>query len=194
MCLVLDLAGQSVHGPEMPPASVVAFDLQDPAGVAVDASGAIVVSEGRGTVTRIGSDGGVSILLEGLDGPAGVAFDRDGGLLVVEERAGRIVRRDPGGAVTVIASGIVRPRWLSMASDGTVYVTARAEAILRLSPAGTMTTFADGRRGLEGIAVVQGYLYATLQHLDTDHDASGGAPGWSGFRFDPTARPVRSRY
>jgi sugar lactone lactonase YvrE len=48
-----------------------------------------------------------SVVASGLDGPEGVALDRDGSLLVVEGDAGRLVRIDPGGGgPTEVARGL----------------------------------------------------------------------------------------
>lgn len=50
-----------------------------------------------------------------------MARDRDGGLLIAEEGRGRLLRRE----LRVLVSGIKQPRWLAVAEDGDVYITAR---------------------------------------------------------------------
>src|SRR5207247_941392 len=100
--------------------------------------------------------------------PAGLALDGGGRLLIAEERAGRILRLEASGALTVLATGIKTPRWLAVVSDGSLYIgahrliahdgldTDEGCVILRLAPDGSLTTVAAGLRRLEGLVRVNG--------------------------------------
>jgi sugar lactone lactonase YvrE len=159
------------------PASVWARGFLQPRGVAVDAQGAVYVSDrGAGTVTRIAPDRSTTVVARGLERPVGLAFDLEGRLLVAEERAGRVARLESGGTRTTLVSGVKQPRWLDVGEDGTVFIAARRltrgtdpepddesaepEAVLALTPTGALTIFADGFRALRGIVAGDGVLYA----------------------------------
>ena len=173
--------------PGIPESEVVARGFDAPFGVAVSPSGAIVVSDNKaGTVVEIGPNGRRSVLLRRLDRPAGVAFDDDGALLIVETRAGRVLRRDPTGAVGILGAGMVKPQWIAVAADGSAYVSAKrerrtgrrdddddeesrgGERILQVTREGAIRTFAEGFRGLEGLAVTEGFVYAAVRRLESD--------------------------
>ncbi|MBM3817425.1 MAG: hypothetical protein FJW14_00210 [Acidimicrobiia bacterium] len=148
---------------------IVARGFQDPVGVAVSAGGRIVVSDrAAGTIVEVGSNGRRTVLLRRLDAPAGIAFDEDDGLLIAEERAGRVLRRDASGAMGIVASGILRPRWIAVGTGGHLYVTERRRRIVHVTPSGEVRTVARGFRGLAGLAVSNGVLYAAARRLDTD--------------------------
>jgi sugar lactone lactonase YvrE len=83
--------------------------LRSPSGLAVDEQrGVVYVSDtGGGRVLSVAVGGGnPTAVASDLHGPEGVAVDRDGTLLVVEGDAGRLVRLGPGGARTVVATGL----------------------------------------------------------------------------------------
>ncbi len=182
--LVPPVVRMSAHTQE---GDIVARGFDDPVGVAVSASGAIVVADNKaGTIVEIGPNGRRTILLRRLDGPAGLAFDDEGALLIVEARAGRVLRRDPAGAVGILAAGLVKPHWIAIGIDGTAYVSAKrerrtgrrndddederrgGERILQVTSSGAVRTFAEGFRGLEGLAVTDGYVYAAVRRLESD--------------------------
>ncbi|MBI4886903.1 MAG: hypothetical protein HY824_07415 [Acidobacteria bacterium] len=192
---------------------MLAQGFDDPFGVAVDDQGSIVVSDRKaGTITQIARDGTRSVLVDGLEGPAGIAFDVDGGLLIAEERGRRILKRSLSGSLAVVTSGIVSPRWIIVGAGGAVYVSAKQEVpvvrgragldeedddgqgsgrrILEVLPAGGVRTVADRFQGLEGLAWLDGSLYAALRHTTRDRgsdhtwivrvpigaDGAGGTP------------------
>ena len=66
----------------------LARGLRFPEGPVVMDDGSIVVVEiARGTLTRVGTDGSVSVVAEGLPGPNGAALAPDGSLLVCDNGA-----------------------------------------------------------------------------------------------------------
>jgi sugar lactone lactonase YvrE len=103
----------------------------------------------------------------------GVAVDREGRLVVVEEGRQQVLRLETGGGATSLISGIRRPRWVAVAPDGHLYVTAKGlvsedqegdddevepELVARVSPDGIAKVFADRFRGLQGVAVAEDAL------------------------------------
>ena len=128
--LGLQASASRSHGPDrsgidgLAPVEVLETGLRQPMGVAIDSSGAILVSDrGRGVVYAVGPDG-TQARLTGLARPVGLAVDPAGRLLIVEEKTGRLLALD-GSAVAVLARGMRTPRWVVTADDGTVYLTAR---------------------------------------------------------------------
>jgi hypothetical protein len=213
VCLVRTPVDTTTQLHQPPAASeVVAKGFENPFGIAVSPAGSIVVSDHEaGTVTEISTDGRRRVLLRRLDDPAGLAFDADGGLLIVEEGAGRVLRRDPSGALGIVASGIVKPSWIAVGDDGAIYVSARrerrtgrrddddddddaegdrGERILQVLSDGVIRTFAAGFRGLEGLAVSQGMVYAALRRLDSDRGRTDTEIVRFPVRPDGTAGPT----
>jgi hypothetical protein len=106
----------------------------------------------------------------------GLALDPAGRLLIAEERGGRLLRLGAAGTLTPLASGLRLPRWLAVAPDGTVFLSARGltrdaepepddesaepEMVLALGPDGAMRVLADGFRQLQGLAFGDGALFA----------------------------------
>ncbi|MBI2538796.1 MAG: hypothetical protein HYW04_03240, partial [Deltaproteobacteria bacterium] len=176
------------------PVEIVADGFKEPTGVAVDSSGAVFVSDRKaGEALKI-TGGQVVPFITDLKRPVGLAFDDQGRLLIVEEQSGRLLRREAAGSLTVLAEGMKKPRWLAVAEDGVIYITAQGlksaedkddeeddeeqgEAILRLGAAGALTVWAEGFKGLEGILVHQGNVFAAargLKKTDTSTSANEG--------------------
>ncbi len=162
------------------PVEEVADEFQRPVGVAVDEAGAVFVSDRKaGTISRILPDGKKTVILTGLKRPGGLALGSDGRLHIAEEGGGRLLRLEPSGALAVLASHVLTPRWPAIAPDGTLYLSAkgwhradgetrgaqRGEIILRLGNDGTLTRFAEGFAGVQGIAVRGQILYAVAERL-----------------------------
>ncbi|MBI3060932.1 MAG: hypothetical protein HYY83_02970, partial [Deltaproteobacteria bacterium] len=183
------------------PVEIVADGFKEPTGVAVDSSGAVFVSDRKaGEALKI-TGGQVVPFITDLKRPVGLAFDDQGRLLIVEEQSGRLLRREAAGSLTVLAEGMKKPRWLAVAEDGVIYITAQGskdvrgegvrgeesdddgdedgeedgEVILRLTPdALLLTVFADGFKGLQGILVHQGNVFAAAKGLKKDKEDQGG--------------------
>ena len=93
----------------------------------------------------------IELVATGLTFPTGIAFDGAGQPYVIEAGYSygevftipRLLRLEPGGTTTVVASGDRGP-WTGVAfHDGAFYV-ARAGAILRVAPDGRIATILDG--------------------------------------------------
>ena len=122
----------------------------------------------------------------GLRRPTGLALD-GAALLIAEQTTGRVLRLEPSGALTVLAAGLTRPRWLAAAPDGTLYVTAdrlrrpadrdeeddgedaeddSPRIIVRRDPGtGALSVVASGLRQLQGVAVNGHTLYAAVKRV-----------------------------
>lgn len=169
------------------PVEIVAKGFREPMGVVVAPGGAILVSDRKaGTVFEI-TEGGIHPLVTGLQRPGGLALDLEGRLLIVEEKTGRLLRM--AGSLTVLAQGMKRPRWVAVAEDGAIYLSAKGLSakrgrdeeeeddeqggvILRLTPAGRLEVFADGFKGLEGLAHGSA-LFAAAKGRESDREEGG---------------------
>jgi sugar lactone lactonase YvrE len=188
-------AAPSVGGATRPllsldPVEVYADGFLDVRGVLLDSEGNLFVSDREaGTVTRISPDRARQVVAGGLERPIGLAFDPAGRLLIAEERGARVVRLQSDGRCTAVVSGIKQPRWLAARPDGTLFIGARRlrrgtdpepddesaepEMVLALRPAGTLDVFADGFKGLQGLAADSSALFAATQGLREDGRVDG---------------------
>ena len=163
---VVTLAGE---GPR-----IASTGLSDPFGVAVDDAGAIFVTDGTGgRVFRIGPDGALTQVAEGLDMPSAIAVLPDGGLVVANTGAHTIVRVDSTTGATTILAGATgergyadgpaaaarfdAPVGVAAAPDGTVYVAdTYNHRIRRIATDGAVSTVAGGNGEFDtpcGVAV-----------------------------------------
>ncbi|MEO8380008.1 MAG: IPT/TIG domain-containing protein, partial [Acidobacteriota bacterium] len=90
--------------------------------------------------------------------PAGMSFGPDGSLYVAEPFRGRVRRIDRDGMlITVAHSGLIGPKDVAVAPDGSIYICDSANRIFRIAPDGVMAavagTGAPGSTGDGGPAV-----------------------------------------
>lgn len=216
---LLPLAGgvpAASHIPTQPlsalaPVELVANGFKEPAGIVVAQDDTVYVSDRKaGTIIRITSDGRKVVFLGGLKKPTGLALDLAGRLLIAEEKTGRILRREPSGALTTLASGIKRPRWLAIGDEGPLYLSAkglrrdhrddnddegdeehpRGDVILRLGANGTLTIFAAGFKGLQGIALRGQTLYAVTERRQGEREQHGSTLVRIPIQLDGGAGPL----
>ena len=172
------------------PVEIFAEGFKEPTGVVVDQSGAVFVSDRKsGDVFKI--NGQIHPVVSNLKQPVGLGFDKEGRLLVVEEGRGRLLRLEGSGSFTVLAEGMKRPRWVSMAEDGSIYITAKGlklqgdkendeddegeeegEVIFCLAQ-GQLSVFVGGFNGLQGIVIREGTLLAAARGLKKEKNDQG---------------------
>lgn len=100
---VVTLAGE---GPR-----IATTGLSDPFGVAAGPDGAVFVTDGTGgRVFRIGRDGALTQVTDGLDMPSAIAVLPDSGLVVANTGAHTIVRVDSTNGATTILAGATGER------------------------------------------------------------------------------------
>lgn len=180
------------------PVEVIVEGLREPTGVAVDRNGVIFVSDRKaGEIFKI--DGGeAEPVVSDLKRPVGLGFDPEGRLLIVEEGKGRLLRLEENGGLTPLAQGMKRPRWVTVAENETIYVSAKGlrsdkdrrddddeekdeeseQVILRLV-SGELSTFAGGFKALRGLVIHGNTVFAAAKGLrrGRDHEQEREAGG-----------------
>ena len=166
--------------------STIAIGLGIPHATAIDGAGNVYVTDlidsevlrishgaaganctVRGDCTPIGS---------GFAQPTAVAVDAAGDVFVTDASTQDLYKITPAGAQTTLATGLLSPSGVALASDGTIYV-AVSGAIKRVRVGGAVSTFATGPAEPGGLALsTSGNLYLA----DTGNDrvlafAAGGA-------------------
>ena len=119
------------------PYVIVARDRRGPTGVAVSPEGRVFFSEWqRGAVSEVVAPGEVQELIAGIEHPRGMAWAGEDALLLVADglrgrrpgprhRAGVLLRYElESGELSVLADGLIHPRDVFPAPDGSVLVTA----------------------------------------------------------------------
>lgn len=180
------------------PAEVLASGFRQPSAVAVEATGAVLVTDrAAGTFTRVGEDGGRELLLGGLHAPVGVALDGEGTILIVEAAARRILRIGADGHTTVAASTPGQPRAIVSGPDGRVWVAVREEAvpgagdaIAELRESGSLTTVATGLFEIEALAATDRALYVAMSRLGGERGRPRTSVARMALREDGPAGPV----
>jgi uncharacterized protein (TIGR03437 family) len=127
--------------------------LNAPAGLAVDHQGTLYIADSGNNRIRTVAGGLISTLLGGDEGglarPTGLAVDGTGNLYIADSGNSRILKRDPAGRITVLASGALA-RDVALDSYGNIYAAA-GRWVLKVNSAGTVAPFAgDGTYGLPG--------------------------------------------
>lgn len=152
-------------------------------GVTADRFGNVFVANFHGTVWRVAPDGAVTAMAQSLQGSSGNAVDRAGNLYQASFVDGRLVRIARDGSETVLVpGGLEGPVGLIVADDGTVYVCAcRGNAVVRVSPKGLVSTFAQHpdldcpnaiTRGPDGAYYVVSYNNGLVVRVDGTGRAS----------------------
>ncbi|MEX0717503.1 MAG: NHL repeat-containing protein [Planctomycetaceae bacterium] len=116
----------------------------------LDRRGDLLIADwGAGTVVRLDADGAPSILVAGLDEPAGLALDDYGNLYVAQHgggmlKSGSILKVAPDGMHSLHAAGLGGPTDLAFGPDGMLYVAAfHDDAIVRIDADGMIGVVAD---------------------------------------------------
>lgn len=115
-------------------------DIRHPAGIAIDATGAVFVAAYSGDyIVRIAPDGTSTRVAEGLATPTGLAFAADGRLLVANRGSGEILSIDlSNGSRRVVARSLSLPVGLVEMKDGSVVASQYGGRVTRIVPDGSM--------------------------------------------------------
>jgi DNA-binding beta-propeller fold protein YncE len=172
------LAGTGEHGLDGDGGPATAARLGQPAGLWRSAAGDLYVADGDGLVRKIASDGvittvaGTTGLIEGdalslsVNGPSGLAIDRDGKLVFAEGGSSTIKRLDGRSLTNFAGAGVgyagddgpasaakfANPAGIAYGPDGTLWVIdAFNRAIRKIEPSGVVRTVVkEGTKALNG--------------------------------------------
>jgi sugar lactone lactonase YvrE len=148
-----------------------------PEGLAIDASGNVYVANGGvpgTTISKITPGAGVSTFAAGLNAPEDLAFDSSGNLCVTVMGAypapEAIDKIAPDGTVSpfVTAAQGVSFGYLACDNSGNLYTVNAAQnnAILKITPGGTVSTLTAGVGPVGGLACdPSGNLYVTSSSI-----------------------------
>jgi uncharacterized protein (TIGR03437 family) len=139
-------------------AAATGAQLNNPVGVAVDASGNVYIADAGNNVVRQVGGGNIITPAVGFTHPDGVAIDSSGNLYVADTVARRIVKFSGGVYTTVAGNGkpafggddgpgaqasLNAPMGLAVDASGNVYIADTLNGRIRkLTPSGTITTIA----------------------------------------------------
>ena len=173
------------------PVEILASGFHALSGVAVESSGAVLVTDrADGTLTRIDPSGNRRSLLAHLRAPLGVAVDGTGDVLVLDEAGRRLVRLSADGSLSVVTSALKQARSIAVGPDGRIWISmrrtdggrddddqpgnARASeyVIARLEPSGSVTILASGFLDVHGIAAEASVVYVAMERLGTERGRS----------------------
>jgi uncharacterized protein (TIGR03437 family) len=132
--------------------------LNNPVGVAVDASGNVYIADAGNNVVRQVYSGNIITAAVGFTHPDGVAVDSSGNLYVADTVARRIVKLSGGVYTTIAGNGngafggddgpgaqaaLNAPMGVAVDASGNVYIADTLNGRIRkLTPSGTITTIA----------------------------------------------------
>lgn len=123
--------------------------LNDPRGIAVDASGTRYVADSQNNrVLKVTPDGTITTLASGLNWAAGIAVDAAGNVYV-SELNGHDIRKIAAGTgnITTLATGLSSPMALAFDGAGNLYVADNnTDQISRVDQDGTVTPVAGTPR------------------------------------------------
>jgi sugar lactone lactonase YvrE len=161
-------------------------DLMNPTGMTFDRDGILYISSRmEGTIFQVTPDGARSVYAEGMGVATGIAFDRDDNLYV-GDRSGTIFKISPDRQIFVFATlePSVAAYHLAFDPEGNLFVTGPTTSsfdhVIRISPAGQVSSFYRGLGRPQGLAFdAQGNLYV-----------AASLAGQRGIiRFTPDAKP-----
>lgn len=136
--------------------------FSDPAGVAVDASGAVFVSDaGAGRIRRI-AGGTIATAASGLNAPGALAVDSDGFIWVAERGAARVAKLTPTGDL-ILSVPSPAPEALAPAPGGGVYAADSRDGVVRkISASGVTSAVLEVNRPSGLAAGADGVLYVAV--------------------------------
>ncbi|MCH8879742.1 MAG: hypothetical protein IID34_07655 [Planctomycetes bacterium] len=129
----------------------VVDDLNEPAGLAMDRSGNLYVSQHAqglpeaGSIMKIETTGERSTFAEGFTGPSGMTIDQTGNLFVANFHDNTVSRITLDGEVSTFAEDIPNPAALVFDHRGVLYAVSSTEGTVhRIDSNGNHSVFARG--------------------------------------------------
>lgn len=124
----------------------LASGLSSPVGMAIDASGRLLVANwSAGTVTATPVGGPTTVLVSGLDGPSGLALSTRGELFVASYSGNVVWRIADGGRQEVFVRGLATPAGLSFDRQGRLLIANRGtNQILAADGTGRVSVAVEG--------------------------------------------------
>lgn len=110
--------------------------LNSPIQLTEDPNGNLIISvKNEGRVVRVSPEQNfIEVVLEGLDLPQGVVYDKNGNLYVGEVGSGTIRKKPPVGEAVVLVSGLGRLGDLEFDQFGNLYATVHDQGLLLRIP------------------------------------------------------------
>jgi sugar lactone lactonase YvrE len=147
----------------------------------MDDQGDLLIADwGAGTVLRVTPEGRTLTVVDQLEEPAGLAFDRYGNLFVSlhaqgMEGAGSVLKISPMGEQSVFVAGLTGPTDLTFGPTGNLYVANYdLDTIVKVSPGGVVTAVAENipspsalEFGPDGNLLVANANEGTLSSIDS---------------------------
>jgi sugar lactone lactonase YvrE len=154
-------------------------------GLVFDGAGNLYVGDGyNGLIDKISPNASVTPFASGLYIPSALAFDANGNLYVADEDA--VVKITPGGAVSTVVPATAA-YGLACDASGDLYFSDAVATISKMTPNGTVSTFATGLAAPTDLAFdSSGNLYAsesgdgTISKITPDGIVSNFASGLAG--------------
>lgn len=122
--------------------SVFHSGISDPRGLAIEASGDVIVVEATGNLRRIAADGSSSeVFFSDMNFPAGVAVAANGDLIVTEDGSPfRLWRIAPDGSSSSVITDGLKSEDVEIDADGNfIVVDELSNRLVRVTPAGAVT-------------------------------------------------------
>ncbi|MFZ1945638.1 MAG: hypothetical protein WBG23_19815 [Acidobacteriaceae bacterium] len=133
----------------------VGSKLISPAGVAVDSTGDVFITDlDHQAVYKVTPAGLKTKVGSGFAVPEAVAVDGAGNVYVADSYAAVVYKVTPGGAQSTVGTGFDYPNGVAVDGAGNVYVTDPfTDEVSKIAPGGTQTTVGGGYNTPAGVAV-----------------------------------------
>jgi large repetitive protein len=133
----------------------VGSKLISPAGVAVDSTGDVFITDlDHQAVYKVTPAGVKTAVGSGFAVPEAVAVDGAGNVYVADSYAAVVYKVTPGGVQTTVGTGFDFPNGVAVDGAGNVYVTDPfTDEVSKIAPAGTQTTVGGGYNTPAAVAV-----------------------------------------
>jgi hypothetical protein len=196
--IITTVAGTGTAGYSGDHGAATAAELNDPIGVAVDASGDLFIADSGNDVIREVTPNGIITTIAGtgtagytgdngqataaeLDDPTGIALSSSGNLYIADS-ANNVIREVSGSVISTIvgtSAMLNDPQGVAVDSSGNLFIADSGNNIIRELSGGTLTTIVGAAAMLNdprGLAVdASGNLFIADSGNNVIREFSGGA-------------------